>query len=152
MQLLTIHAFVVSPGVVVLKSQKCYAIIKQTGIIGEFDLVTYSKIETEATDGDEIIVFNKCSNWPGKPLVTVKKSKTPSPLRKQLESERLREEGMVIGEARGKAIGKAEGEAIGEARMRMLINRLIADGRMEEIGKLIDSAEACRELYKEYGL
>ena len=74
----------------------------------------------------------------------------------QLESERLREEGMVIGEARGKAIGKAigkaEGEAIGEARMRMLINRLIADGRMEEIGKLIDSAEACRELYKEYGL
>ena len=59
---------------------------------------------------------------------------------------------MVIGEARGKAIGKAEGEAIGEARMRMLINRLIADGRMEEIGKLIDSAEACRELYKEYGL
>ena len=70
----------------------------------------------------------------------------------QLESERLREEGMVIGEARGKAIGKAEGEAIGEARMRMLINRLIADGRMEELGKLIDSAEACRELYKEYGL
>ena len=157
-----------------MKSQKCYAIIKQTGIIGEFDLVTYSKIETEATDGDEIIVFNKCSNWPGKPLVTVKKSKTPSPLRRkeekvkkkvdetmggkvlQLESERLREEGMVIGEARGKAIGKAigkaEGEAIGEARMRMLINRLIADGRMEEIGKLIDSAEACRELYKEYGL
>ena len=54
----------------------------------------------------------------------------------QLESERLREEGM----------------AIGEARMRMLINRLIADGRMDEIGKLMDSAEACRELYKEYGL
>ena len=74
----------------------------------------------------------------------------------QLESERLREEGMAIGEARGKAegeaIGKAEGEAIGEARVRMLINRLIADGRMDEIGRIIDSAEACRELYKEYGL
>lgn len=28
----------------------------------------------------------------------------------------------------------------------------IADGRMDEIGKIIDSAEACRELYKEYGL
>lgn len=74
----------------------------------------------------------------------------------QLESERLREEGMAIGEvrgeARGKIIGKAEGEAIGEARMRMLINRLIADGRMDEIGKLMDSAEACRKLYKEYGL
>lgn len=36
--------------------------------------------------------------------------------------------------------------------MRMLINRLIADGRMDEIGRIIDSAEACRELYKEYGL
>ena len=66
----------------------------------------------------------------------------------QLESERL----FVLGEARGKIIGKAEGEAIGETRMRMLINRLIADGRMDEIGKIIDSAEACRELYKEYGL
>ena len=66
----------------------------------------------------------------------------------QLESERLFE----LGEARGKIIGKAEGEAIGETRMRMLINRLIADGRMDEIGKIIDSAEACRELYKEYGL
>ena len=51
-----------------------------------------------------------------------------------------------------KHVGKAEGEAIGETRMRMLINRLIADGRMDEIGKIIDSAEACRELYKEYGL
>ena len=29
---------------------------------------------------------------------------------------------------------------------------LIADGRMDEIGRIIDSAEACRELYKEYGL
>ena len=29
---------------------------------------------------------------------------------------------------------------------------LIAGGRMDEIGKIIDSAEACRKLYKEYGL
>lgn len=57
-----------------------------------------------------------------------------------------------VGKFIGKAEGKAEGEAIGETRMRMLINRLIADGRMDEIGKIIDSAEACRELYKEYGL
>ena len=74
----------------------------------------------------------------------------------QLESERLLElgeaRGKIIGQAEGKAEGKAEGEAIGEARMRMLINRLIADGRMDEIGKIIDSAEACRKLYKEYGL
>ena len=74
----------------------------------------------------------------------------------QLESERLLElgeaRGKIIGKAEVKAEGKAEGEAIGEARMRMLINRLIADGRMDEIGKIIDSAEACRKLYKEYGL
>ena len=77
-----------------------------------------------------------------------------------MESERLFElgeaRGKIIGKAEGKAEGqaegKAEGEAIGETRMRMLINRLIADGRMDEIGKIIDSAEACRELYKEYGL
>ena len=73
-----------------------------------------------------------------------------------LESERLfelgEERGKIIGKEEGKAEGKAEGEAFGETRMRMLINRLIADGRMDEIGKIIDSAEACRELYKEYGL
>ena len=28
----------------------------------------------------------------------------------------------------------------------------IADGRMDEIGRIIDSAEVCRELYKEYDL
>ena len=54
----------------------------------------------------------------------------------QLESERLFELGEARGKIIGKAEGKAEGEAIGETR----------------IGKIIDSAEACRELYKEYGL
>lgn len=38
----------------------------------------------------------------------------------QLESERLREEGM--------AIGKAEGKAEGEARLSALINRLFLEG------------------------
>ena len=62
----------------------------------------------------------------------------------QLESERLREEGM----ARGKAEGKAEGEA----RIRALINCLILDGRVDEIQKIADSEDACKELYREYGL
>ena len=70
----------------------------------------------------------------------------------QLESERLLELGEARGKIIGKAEGKAEGEAIGEARVRMLINRLIADGRMDVIGRIIDSGGACRELYKEYGL
>ncbi len=66
----------------------------------------------------------------------------------QLESERLREEGMAIGEARGKAIGKAEGEA----RIRALINHLISDGRVDEIQRIVNSEDACRELYRKYGL
>ena len=66
----------------------------------------------------------------------------------QLESERLREEGMTIGEARGKAIGKAEGEA----RIRALINHLILDGRADEIQRIVNSEDACRELYRKYGL
>lgn len=53
----------------------------------------------------------------------------------QLESERLFELGEARGKIIGKAEGKAEGEAIGETRMRMLINRLIADGRMDGLGK-----------------
>ena len=70
----------------------------------------------------------------------------------QLESERLREEGMAIGEARGKARGKAEGKAEGEARIRALINCLISDGRVDEIQKIADSEDVCKELYREYGL
>ena len=66
----------------------------------------------------------------------------------QLESERLREEGEIIGETRGKAIGKAEGET----RMRTLLSRLISDGRMEEIPKVAGNADICKKLYKEYGL
>ena len=66
----------------------------------------------------------------------------------QLESERLREEGMAIGEARGEARGKAEGEA----RIRALINHLISDGRVDEIQRIVNSEDACRELYRKYGL
>ena len=62
----------------------------------------------------------------------------------QLESERLREEGM--------AIGKAEGKAEGESRIRALINCLISDGRVDEIQKMADSEDVCKELYREYGL
>lgn len=66
----------------------------------------------------------------------------------QLESERLREEGMAIGEARGKAIGKAEGEA----RLSALINRLILDGRSDEVQRVVTSESRRKELYAEYGL
>ena len=58
----------------------------------------------------------------------------------QLESERLREEGM--------AIGKAEGEA----RLSALINRLILDGRSDEVQRVVTSESRRKELYAEYGL
>ena len=74
----------------------------------------------------------------------------------QLESERLREEGMAIGEARGKAIGEARGKAIGkaegEARLSALINRLLIDGRLDEVQRVVTSESRRKELYVEYGL
>ena len=62
----------------------------------------------------------------------------------QLESERLREEGL--------AIGKAEGKAEGEARLSALINRLILEGRSDEIQKVVTDVNRRQELYSEYKL
>ena len=62
----------------------------------------------------------------------------------QLESERLREEGM--------AIGKAEGKAEGDARLSALINRLILEGRSDEIQKVVTDVNRRQELYSEYKL
>ena len=62
----------------------------------------------------------------------------------QLESERLREEGM--------AIGKAEGKAEGEARLSALINRLILEGRSDEIQTVVTDVNRRQELYSEYKL
>ena len=70
----------------------------------------------------------------------------------QLESERLREEGMAIGEARGKAEGETIGMMRGEARLSALINRLILDGRSDEIQKVVTDADRRQELYSEYKL
>ena len=60
------------------------------------------------------------------------------------DSERLREEGM--------AIGKAEGKAEGEARLSALINRLILEGRSDEIQKVVTDVNRRQELYSEYKL
>ena len=70
----------------------------------------------------------------------------------QLESERLREEGMAIGEARGEARGKAIGKAEGEARLSALINRLLLEGRSDEVQRVVTSESRRKELYVEYGL
>ena len=62
----------------------------------------------------------------------------------QLESERLREEGM--------AIGKAEGKAEGEARLSALINRLFLDGRSDEVQRVVIDVKWRQRLYNEYNL
>ena len=63
---------------------------------------------------------------------------------------------MVIGEARGKAIGEARGKVIGkaegEARLSALINRLLIDGRLDEVQRVVTSENRRKELYVEYGL
>ena len=58
----------------------------------------------------------------------------------QLESERLREE------------GKAEGKAEGEARLSALINRLLLDGRSDEVQRVVTDVKWRQKLYGEYDL
>lgn len=58
----------------------------------------------------------------------------------ELESERLRAEGEIRGEAKG------------EERLSILINRLILDGRSAEIQSVVTNAEIRKQMYKEYGM
>ena len=58
----------------------------------------------------------------------------------ELESERLRAEGEIRGEAKG------------EERLSILINRLILDGRSTEIQSAVTNAEIRKQMYKEYGM
>ena len=58
----------------------------------------------------------------------------------ELESERLRAEGEIRGEAKG------------EERLSILINRLILDGRSTEIQSVVTNAEIRKQMYKEYGM
>ncbi len=58
----------------------------------------------------------------------------------ELESERLKAEGQVIGQAQG------------EARLGSLINRLIQEQRIDEIQIVSTDSERREQLYKEYNL
>ena len=62
----------------------------------------------------------------------------------ELESEKLI--------AKGKAEGRAEGEAFGEERLSILINRLIQDGRSEEVQIVVTDKDRKKALYAEYKL
>ena len=60
--------------------------------------------------------------------------------------------GLAEGEARGRAEGVAEGEARGEARKNSLIDKLLADNRIDDLKRSTTDEAFCSELYKEYGL
>lgn len=62
----------------------------------------------------------------------------------ELETERLRAEGQVV----GKEIGKAEGRGT----FKHSDYHLILDGRNDEIQSVVTNAEIRRKLYKEYGM
>lgn len=55
-------------------------------------------------------------------------------------------------EQKGFARGVAEGIAEGEARNRALIDKLLADDRIDDLKRSTTDEAFCSELYKEYGL
>ena len=56
------------------------------------------------------------------------------------------------GEKIGFARGIEEGEAIGEARNKALIDKLLADDRIDDLKRSTTDEAFCNRLYKEYGL
>ena len=69
----------------------------------------------------------------------------------ELESERL-ERLRKETEAKAEMRGEIRGEARGEERLSILIDRLIEEGRNEEIQPSVRNAEIRKQLYKEYGI
>ena len=62
------------------------------------------------------------------------------------------QKGFARGCAEGEARGRAEGVAEGEARKNALIDKLLADNRLDDLKRSTTDEAFCNELYKEYGL
>ena len=64
--------------------------------------------------------------------------------------------GLRYAEQKGFARGIEEGEAIGEmrgeARKNALIDKLLADNRIDDLKRSTTDEAFCNQLYKEYGL
>ena len=60
--------------------------------------------------------------------------------------------GFTRGVEQGEAIGEARGEAIGEARNKALIDKLLADDRIDDLKRSTTDEAFCNRLYEEYGL
>ena len=66
--------------------------------------------------------------------------------------EKGERQGEIRGERRGEERGEARGRKQGETLMATLMQRLFADGRMEDAKRAADSERDRKELYQEYGL
>ena len=56
------------------------------------------------------------------------------------------------GKIDGKIEGKREGKMEGQKMMLELIQKLMADGRLDDIAKIKDNEEDCQKLYREYNI
>lgn len=60
------------------------------------------------------------------------------------------EKGRIEGRREGKREGKIEGEAIGIKNTLSLIQKLMENGRLDEIEKIQEDKEYCEKLFREY--
>ena len=60
------------------------------------------------------------------------------------------EKGRIEGKREGKREGKIEGEAIGIKNTLSLIQKLMENGRLDEIKKIQEDKEYCEKLFREY--
>ena len=78
----------------------------------------------------------------------------------ELFKEEGREEGRIQGRAEGRAVGRAEGRvegrvegrAEGETKLGILINKLMAAGRIGDIEKAATDPVSRDHLYAEFGM
>lgn len=68
------------------------------------------------------------------------------------EKEKARKQGLAEGREEGRAEGITQGKLQGEQRLSVLINRLILDGRNDEISKVVTDRNTCERMYEEYHL
>lgn len=60
--------------------------------------------------------------------------------------------GKIDGKIEGKREGKMEGRMEGQKMMLELIQKLMADGRLDDIAKIKDNEDDCQKLYREYNI
>ena len=70
----------------------------------------------------------------------------------ELFKEEGREEGRIQGRAEGRVEGRVEGRAEGEIKLGILINKLMAVGRIGDIEKAATDPVSRDHLYAEFGM